>query len=65
MFLSKKGKIWYVYYKNELSDKWKCKTTKARHKSDALIFLTEFKEKIKPKPRQITLNNLGIEVQNT
>lgn len=62
MFLSKKGKIWYVYYKNELSDKWKCKTTKARHKSDALIFLTEFKEKIKPKPRQITLSILKEEV---
>lgn len=62
MFLSKKGKIWYVYYKNPLTDKWKCKTTKARHKSEALIFLTEFKEKTKPKPRQITLSVLKEEV---
>jgi len=62
MFLSKKGKIWYVYYKNPLTGKWKCKTTKARHKSDALIFLTEFKERIKPKPRQITLSILKEEV---
>jgi putative transposase len=45
MFLSKKRKIWYVHYKDPLTDKWNCKTTKARHKLDALIFLTNFEEK--------------------
>lgn len=62
MFLSKKGKIWYVYYINPLTGKRNAKTTKSRHKSDALKFLTEFKEKIKPKPRQITLKDLRVEV---
>ena len=62
MFLSKKGKIWYVYYTNQLTGKRNAKTTKSKHKSDALKFLTEFKEKIKPKPRQISLNDLRIEV---
>jgi len=62
MFLSKRGKIWYVYYESQLTGKRNIKSTGSRHKSDALIFLTEFKEKIKPKPRQIALSELKTEV---
>jgi integrase len=62
MFLTKRGKIWYVHYIHPLTGKRNVKSTKAHHKSDALIFLTEFKEKIKPKPRQITLSVLKEEV---
>lgn len=62
MFLTKRNKIWYVGYENPLTGKRKIKSTKSRYKKDALIFLSDFKEKIKPKPRQITLNVLKEEV---
>jgi len=62
MFLIKKNKIWYVGYENPLTGKRKIKSTKSKLKKDALKFLTEFKEKIKPKPRQITLSILKEEV---
>jgi integrase len=62
MFLSKKGKIWYVYYENPLTGKRNAKTTKTSHKSEAFKFLTEFKERIKPKPRKIALSDLKAEL---
>lgn len=62
MFLNKRTGIWYLHYINPLTGKKTTKSTKAKHKSDALKFLTEFKENMKPKTRQITLNDLKTEV---
>lgn len=62
MFLAKRGKIWYVYFDNPLTGKRNCKSSKSCYKSDAFKFLSEFKERIKPKPRLIKLNDLKIEV---
>ena len=43
--------IWYVGYYDSGRRRWK--TTRARRKRDALLFLTEFKEALKPKPKRI------------
>lgn len=43
--------VWYVGYRDGGRRCWK--STKARRKRDALLFLTEFKEAMEPKPRRI------------
>jgi integrase len=54
-FLSKRQNgYWYIWYR--LGSR-KCKiSTKSRRKSEALLFLSEFKEKTKPKPRDISFS---------
>lgn len=64
MFLSKRGKYWYVIYLDELTGRRKVITTKAKLKSDAFKFLSEFTERLKPKPRVIALSDLRSEVLN-
>ena len=56
MYLHKRKKIWYVGYENPATGRITVKSTKSKLKKDALKLLAEFKEKIKPKPRLITLN---------
>lgn len=46
MFLSKRGKIWYLYYTDEDGKRRKV-STKCKHKPDALKFITQFKQKQK------------------
>ena len=62
MFLSKKGKYWYVIYTVELTGRRTSISTKSKLKSDAYKFLSEFKDKLKPKQRLISLLDLKSEV---
>jgi len=62
MFLSKKGKYWYVIYTVESTGRRTSISTKSKLKSDAYKFLSEFKVKLKPKQRIISLLDLKSEV---
>src|SRR5574337_1071405 len=46
--------IWYIVYREHGRVRWK--STKARHKNDALMFLADFKENTKPKAKDILLS---------
>ena len=64
MFLSKRGKYWYVFYLDELTGKRTMKSTKTKIKGEALKFVSELKEGLKPKPRVIAMSDLKTEVLN-
>ena len=46
MFLSKRNGIWYVFYSNS-KGKRTCISTHSNYKSDAIKFLTRFKDELK------------------
>ncbi|MCX6143330.1 MAG: hypothetical protein NTZ35_08930 [Ignavibacteriales bacterium] len=52
LFLFKRSNgFWYVIFRDGGRTHWK--STKAKRKREALVFLTDFKEKISPKPKRI------------
>lgn len=46
MFLSKRGKVWYLFYTDVTGKRCKI-STKSKHKPDALKFVTQFRQKRK------------------
>jgi len=58
MFLTKRGKYWYVIYIDELTGLRKMVSTKTKLKGEAFKFLCEIKERIIPKPKIVSLSDL-------
>lgn len=54
MFLSKRNGIYYVFYTNDSGNRT-CISTKANHKSEALKFLSGFKEELERRKSQKTI----------
>jgi integrase len=62
MFLFKRNGIYYVHYIDEFQNRIRRISTKQTKKPDALVFLSELKERLKDKPKFefITLSNFHV-----